>query len=96
MIETDVFWYDEETKEINLNYGKELTLNICGDHTVYLDKLYGPLIFCGVRITADIESGNWIIEREVIKQDDAGNDIPNVWEKVCEFDGQESIHFRDE
>lgn len=66
-----------------------------GCETVLITKMFGPLIFCDVQITADADTGNWIIEREWIKQDEDGNDYTE-WEKICEFNGQESISFGDE
>ena len=95
MIENKIFWYDEKENEINLKNGEELQINLSGDQTIQIEKLYGPLIFCGVRITPDLESCKWKIERERITQDEDGNDVP-AWEIICEFGGQESIDFRDE
>ena len=68
------------------------TLNIGSGDSVVIDKVYGPTIFCGIRITADTEDCKWVIEREFIKQDKDGNDF-TYWGLVCEFDAQESIDF---
>jgi len=68
---------DEKTKTVEM-----------GCETVTIEKLYGPLIFCDVRVTADFKTCKWIVERQWIHED---NSI--TWEKMCEFDGQESIFF---
>lgn len=44
-----------------------VTVEVRGDQPVIINKLYGPLIFANLRITADTKTGNWIIEREWIK-----------------------------
>lgn len=62
--------------------------------TVTIEKIFGPTIYCNIRITAKGVEGKWLIEREVINQDKDGNDVV-AWEAVCEIDAQESISFRD-
>ena len=94
MFENDIFWYGKEENEINLKSDKEITINVSGSNTVYIDKMFGPLIFCEVRITPDIKSGKWKIERERITATDEGDKIS--WEIICEFDCQESIDFDDD
>jgi hypothetical protein len=39
------------------------TIEIGSGQPVEIDKMYGPLIFANLRITADADSGDWIIER---------------------------------
>jgi hypothetical protein len=41
-------------------------VDICGDQPVEIDKLFGPLIFANLRVTADVKSNEWIIERQHI------------------------------
>jgi hypothetical protein len=65
---------------------KEITVEIgCGDK-VTVNKLFGPLIFTNLRITADFESCSWIIERQWIEN---GNYIE--W---CRIPGQYDEEFR--
>lgn len=40
-------------------------IHIGGDQAIVLEKMFGPLIFWSLRITADIKSGEWIIERQI-------------------------------
>jgi hypothetical protein len=70
------------------------TVNIGSNDTVYIEKMYGPTIFCKLKVTADVDTVTWRIEREWIKQDEADNDY-SEWEVVAEFGCQDSISFRD-
>ena len=77
-----------------LDTGKERGIvNISGDESLMVNKLYGPLIFCGLRITARTKDCRWIVEREVIEIDKQGND-KTYYETILELDGQASIDFR--
>ena len=63
-----------------------------GSHqVVVVDKLYGPLVACDVRIFVDAQAGEWVIERQHIDADNA-----RTWSEVARFDCQESIHFDDD
>ena len=63
-----------------------------GTHQVVrLDKLYGPLVACDLRIFVDGAAGEWVIEREHIDKDNV-----QTWAEIARFDCQESIHFDDE
>lgn len=68
-------------------------LEIGSFDSVIIEKLYGPTIYCNLRITAMGADAKWLVEREKITQDYQGNDV-TTWEKVCEIDAQESIDFR--
>jgi len=74
---------------------KRNEVNIGSDDTVIINKLYGPTIFCNLRITARTSDCKWVIERQVIEQDAQGNDI-SYYETMLEIDGQASIDFREE
>ena len=74
---------DKESKEINIG----------GDETITINKLYGPLIFCNLKITARTKDCRWVIEREVIEVDEQRNDITS-YETILELDGQASIDFK--
>lgn len=63
--------------------GRAPEIHVMGDAPLVVDKLFGPLAFQCVRITADIESGDWIVERETT--DD--------WEQVARFAGQTAEFF---
>lgn len=41
-----------------------LTVQIAGNRTVTVDKLYGPLILWPIRVTPSVDTCEWIIERE--------------------------------
>lgn len=72
--------------EIQPTEGKT-TILIGGNQEIVLDKEFGPLIFSDLRIKADLESGDWIIERMWIKN---GNYIE--W---CRIPGQYEEEFTD-
>jgi len=76
-------------KKIHLKYEEDYTLEMCYQRIV-LDKLFGALIFCALRIHADANTCEWVIEREVI---DKEGDVS--WEEVSRIDGQDSIYFHD-
>lgn len=67
-----------------------VTLTIGSHHTVTLDKLFGPLVCCALRIRVDAHKGEWVIEREVSPL--VGD---STWEEVCRIDVQESMEFDD-
>lgn len=62
-----------------------------GYSKIILDKMFGPLIFCDLRIYPDSKTCEWVIERQVI---DKESDV--FWEEFCRIGGQESIYFHDE
>jgi hypothetical protein len=72
----------------------------CGGQIVVIDKLFGPLIACNVRVSLDGKSGEWVVERETCvsdKDEDTGVDGINAvhgWEEVTRFDCQESVFRR--
>ena len=78
----------EKCKTIHIN--EDCTLEM-GYEKIILDKLFGALIFCDLRIYPNHKTCEWVIERQVIDKDS------NVfWEEVYRVDGQESIYFHDE
>ena len=60
----------------------------CGYVPVVLSKMYGPLIFADIRIRADSETCEWIIERENIKTME--------WVEVIRIPGQVAVEFEDD
>ena len=56
-----------------------------GYDAVVIDKESGPLIFANLRIKADAESGDWIIEREWIESGE--------WIEWCRIPGQVEQEF---
>lgn len=68
-------------------------LEIGSFDVVQIEKLFGPTIYCDLRITAKGCDAVWLIERMKITQDVEGNDVTS-WEKMYEIDAQESIDFR--
>lgn len=93
--EKDCFWIDppllesawptNRRPEINLKStetdGKpDDQLICCGYVPVVLSKMYGPLIFADIRIRADSETCEWIVERENIDTE--------AWIEVIRIPGQ--------
>ena len=71
--------------------GKEYSIEIGSFDSVIIDKMFGPTIYCNLRIIAMGVEGKWIIEREKTVNNENGEYKETVWEKVCEIDAQESI-----
>lgn len=55
---------------------------------VVLSKLFGPLIFADIRIRADAETCQWVIERQNIKT--------NEWTECARIEGQIDGEFEEE
>ncbi len=66
---------------------REKRVEIGADERVVIDKLFGPLIFADLRITADFQSNSWIIERMIIKS--------GAWIEWCRIPGQLNQEFTD-
>ena len=64
-----------------------------GYEKVIIDKLYGPLIFCNLRVWADPTDGEWVVERERWTTPDG---INSEWEEMLRFDCQESLFGEEE
>jgi hypothetical protein len=60
-------------------------IHIMGDDPVVIDKMFGPLIFFPIRVTADIDSGEWVVERQ------SGKD--NEWHEEARIAGQRKEDF---
>jgi hypothetical protein len=63
-------------------------IHTMGDRTITIDKMFGPLAFWPIRVTADIDACEWIIEREHGPQGE--------WREVCRIPGQLEEDFTDE
>jgi hypothetical protein len=71
----------EERGEIHISaHGKPVTVEIGVGETVTIDKCFGPLIFTKVRVRADFQSCEWVVERQRI---DCGE-----WIEVARIPGQ--------
>ncbi len=81
-------------KEHKSGYGKEYTIETGSFDSVVIDKLFGPTIYCKIKVTALGVDAKWLVEREKTVEDEEGNFIKTEWEKICEIDAQESI-FKD-
>jgi len=62
------------------------TVEIGADQVV-IDKLLGPTIFAMIRVTADLNRGGWVIERQRIDN--------NEWEEQMVVDAQRAEEFED-
>lgn len=56
------------------------------DETVTIDKMFGPLVFMPIRVRADFESCEWVIER---------GDKGAEWREVARVPGQLEEDFAD-
>ena len=59
-----------------------------GYETVRLDKIFGPLIFMDLRIRADAESCEWVIEQQCLIHDKEGNFVCTDWKERARIEGQ--------
>lgn len=64
---------------------EEPELHVGTGESVVIDKMYGPLVMAGLRITADQASCAWIIERQVSE---------SGWQEWVRIPGQLDIDFR--
>lgn len=48
---------------------EEKTLEIGSNQSVIIDKLFGPTVFAELRITPNVERGEWVIERQRVGAD---------------------------
>ena len=76
---------------------EECTVNVTIDSKVTLNKLYGPLCFCNIRVRLDYNKCQWIVEKEVDTYDDTDNFAKcyrlqccnnSEWVEVARIDGQ--------
>jgi|tagenome__1003787_1003787.scaffolds.fasta_scaffold19760797_2 hypothetical protein len=44
---------------------KDVEIQIGASDKVEIDKVYGPMVFWNLRVSCDLESGEWIIERQM-------------------------------
>jgi hypothetical protein len=65
----------------------EITVEV-GYESVIIDKIFGPQIFANLRITANPESNNWIIERQKINDGE--------WIEWVKIPGQLPLEFDDD
>lgn len=68
---------DRETKKVEV-----------GLHAVHIEKMFGPLVACNVRVWLDYDPGQWVVERERTPAEGE-----STWEEMARFDCQESIEF---
>lgn len=75
--------------EINLSQNdREDQVICCGYVPVVLEKSFGPLIFADIRIVADADTCEWVIQRETIKTGE--------WVEVARIHGQKEDDFTDD
>jgi hypothetical protein len=65
-----------------------------GYQSVIIDKLFGPMIFANLRITADPKTNTWLIERETIFQT-AGGGSHHEWIEWVRIPGQLEREFKE-
>lgn len=66
----------------------EVVIACGGDTNIRIEKLYGPLVACDVRVRVDVPKAEWVVERlrEPIEGD-------ATWEEMARFGCQDSIEF---
>lgn len=70
---------DGENVELHLKVGYE---------PLYVEKVFGPLIFADLRIRADVGTCSWIIERECGYEQTPEGDGPIIWKRWVQIPGQ--------
>jgi hypothetical protein len=61
-------------------FEQSVTVEVGVNQPVTIDKLFGPLIFADVRVTADFKTCEWVIERQRIDS--------QRWVEVARIPGQ--------
>ena len=84
-------WMDEE-----MTSDDTIVVPIGSHHSVIINKDYGPLIFTSLRITPDVDSNSWVIEREVSYQDSEGNGFDKwvEWVRIPGWNEEEEEEIR--
>lgn len=55
-------------------------IHLKGDEPIVIDKMFGPLVFAPIRVTASIDTCEWIVERLYGEN--------NEWREVMRVPGQ--------
>jgi hypothetical protein len=72
----------------HISAGGPLVVEVGCSQPITIDKLFGPLIFCDIRVTAEFATNEWVIER---KRMDSGE-----WSVVARVPGQLEDEFKDD
>lgn len=67
---------------------QSIALSCAGNQDIEIEKLFGPLVACDVKVRLDVAAGQWIVWRKREPRDG-----PSTWEEMARFDCQESIEF---
>jgi hypothetical protein len=70
-------------------FRQEATIEVSCSSVVRIQKMFGPLIFADIRVRADFQSCEWIVERLSIKDGE-------TWAEVARIPGQMDGEFEDE
>jgi hypothetical protein len=73
--------------EIDIQSGQKVYVNV-GCEPVYVIKMFGPLIFADLRIQANADTCEWVIERL--------NPSTCEWSECCRIPGQKEGDFEEE
>lgn len=75
---------------------KVVTVETGTNWGVVIDKLFGSLIFCNVRVTPSStqDGAYWVIEREYFTHLPDGSEEIS-WQEVCRFPAQESLNLKE-
>lgn len=67
--------------EVQPQFGQIITVNVCGDQFVMIDKLFGPQCSSKIRVKHDLETCMWVVEERNFNND--------TWIERARFDAQE-------
>ncbi len=75
--------------KVELIAGKEVEIRLeVGYEAVLIEKMFGPLIFCDLRLRADPSTCEWVIERQCGFTQDEQGDGPAIWREWVRIPGQ--------
>jgi hypothetical protein len=65
-------------------YGADQIVIETGGQPVVIDKLFGPASVCRVKVTLDLQAGQWVVFREVDGEDDPMK-VSTMWVEAARF-----------
>lgn len=69
-------------------YNQDCAVDIAAGQWVKIRKMFGPLIFADIRVRADFDTCEWIVERQSIKDGE-------TWSEVARIPGQMEGEFEE-
>jgi len=81
------YWTEERDGALEINPDADATrirINICADHVVEVDKLYGPWSVSPIRCRLERDTAEWVIEQEHIRTLECGGS-ELYWVEMARF-----------